>query len=455
MKTVAFLSHNKSLARLKPDIKALRHLGFHTITLCNNKDVKPDFIHENEFFEVDLGNTIAIVNILLRFNVVSLTTPSDHLLTTVVNICTQLGITPPCDMPTAEIFTDKFEHIKHASLNGLAGHVPRCISIQNKEDLDALFNTEIGPLFIKPAIGCGMRGIFKDREPDSYIFEYKGLRNSQELQHLLKEHNLVEQFILYCTDGVAAKYYYPTKPKALIQNFYHTNKSYTIQCTILDGKWYYNSTGQVFYWLQSSELEPGQRIDPMQDPRTRLTDGIKLCTEEVGYYHLSMIPEHIFPFYEKCVAYMQKTFNINNMGITFALHETLDGQFYMTDLNPRVGGQWIENHKFSQPEWYDKFWRAVMYKEKHTFSHEGPLGCVNPIFIDPGIVQSFVLPNDNDHLIITGRKDLYVGRNIPLLQSMNSREWNLKIYTCGFSLDEQISKVHVITKFIRDNIVYK
>ena len=88
MKTVAFLSHHKSLARLKPDIKALRHLGFHTITLCNNKDSRPDFIHENEFFEVDLGDTIAIVNILSRFNIVFLSTPSDHLLTIVVNICT-------------------------------------------------------------------------------------------------------------------------------------------------------------------------------------------------------------------------------------------------------------------------------------------------------------------------------------------------------------------------------
>ena len=104
MKTIAFLAHNKSFTRIVPDVKALRQLGVKIVLLSNSKELRPNFIDELEFFEVNLGNDIEIANILSKFDITALVTPSDHLITTVVRVCNILKIKPPCDLATAEIF---------------------------------------------------------------------------------------------------------------------------------------------------------------------------------------------------------------------------------------------------------------------------------------------------------------------------------------------------------------
>lgn len=455
MKTIAFLAHNKSFTRIVPDVKALRQLGVKIVLLSNSKELRPNFIDELEFFEVNLGNDIEIANILSKFDITALVTPSDHLISTVVRVCNILKIKPPCDLATAEIFINKYTHILDAQAHGMADYVPKCAIIKNHNDLMTLGNTMPGALFIKPDIGCGMRGVFPSDTKDAFIFEYQGLKNVGELLSLLNKHDIVDEFITYCTTGKAAKYYYPTTPKALIQEFYHTNKSYTIQYVIINGEWYYVTTGQVFYWVQASDLRTGQMLNPLQDPRTRLTDGTQLCTEEMGYYHLPEIPEHIFSFAQKCVEYMKSRFKINNMGLTLGIHETIDGKFLMTDLNPRVGGQWVINYQFSQPNFYLNYWDAFLHGAPASFEHKGPLGCINPIFIKPGKIKSSVLPEDTSTRIITYRERMAPGQIVPKIQSMNSRDWEVKVYTAGKDLDEQVKNVLEVIQFMRDNIAYE
>jgi hypothetical protein len=453
-KTIAFLSHNKSFNRIIPDIKALRELGICIIVLSNSKELRPDFIYENEFFEVDIGNEISIANILSPFNITALVTPTDHLLVTVVNVCKILRIDPPCDLPTAELFVNKFKHIQHIRQFGLGDSVPKCAIIKNYDDLLSLSSEIPKELFIKPDIGCGMRGVFPSKLKDDFLFEYKGLKNTDELLSILKENNFVEDFISYCTVGVNTKHYYPTKPKALIQEFYHTNKSYTFQYTILNGEWHYNTIGQLFSWVQKSESRSGERLNPLQDPRERMSDGTRMHTEELGYYHLPEVPEHIFPFFQKCVNYMKDNFKINNMSLTLAIHETLDGRFLMTDLNPRVGGQWIMNHQFSQPNFYLKYWDSFLNKSSVTFEHSGPLGCVNSILMDPGTIDTCILPDDTKQRIITSRNKLSHGEVVPEIQSINAKDWDVKVYTCGQNLNDQISNVIDTIKLIRNNTTY-
>lgn len=455
-KTVAFISHSKSFSRLKPEISAVKDLGFGIALLTNDITKKPNFVADEEIFQVDLGNEDDMLTLLQQFNIIWISTSTDHLFLTAVKLSQKLGIESACDIATAEIFVNKFKHIQHAQSYGMKEHVPTCIEVNCNFDYDLLTEKNT-PIFIKPAIGCGMRGLFNSPGyEDDYLFEYKGITDGKQLKTILVNNNLEDKFIEYCVKGSDSFYYYPVKPKALIQDFYHTNKSYTFQYSVLNGIWYYNSIGQVFYNVQPSERTSGERTDPLQDPRTRLTDGSRLHSEEVGYYHLPEVPEHIFPFFIKCVKYMKDNFKIRNMGLTLAIHETIDGKFYMTDLNPRVGGQWSTNYQFSQPDFYLKYWSAILNKSVPiNFDHCGPLGCVNPLFLDPGVIDSCIIPNDSEKLIITGRNKLVQGIRIPEFQSMNSNQWPVRIYTCGKNLDDQVSAVLKTTKNIRNNIRYR
>jgi hypothetical protein len=453
-KTVAFISHHKSFGRLQPDVKALRELGFGIVVLTNSIHDRPFFINQEEFLKVDLADVNKIAKILSSLNVIFVATPTDHLLITVVKVCQLLKIEPPCDLPTAELFVDKHKNIEHAIAHGLQEHVPDCITVKNTDDLCKLEKKQ-HPIFIKPTIGSGMRGVFESDQIDEYLFEYKGIKNGQELFSILNKHHLMDKFVTYCTDGMPTKYYYPTRPRALIQDFYHTNKSYTFQYSVLNGKWYYNTIGQLFNCVQPSDRTPGEKINALQDPRSRLTDGSQLCSEEVGYYHLREVPDHIFLFFKKCVEYMKSNFKVNNMAVVLAIHETIDGKFIMTDLNPRVGGQWLINHRFSQPDFYLKFWDAVLNKSQpEKFEHIGPLGCANTVFLDPGVIEQCTIPPDSPTRIITDRHRLESGQTIPALQSFNSRDWGVKIYTCGNDLDQQIQAVLSFTAEVRNTIRY-
>jgi len=454
MKTVAFLSHSKSLKRIIPDVEALRQLNVKILLLVNPGAKMPVYINEDEIFYVDLNDIRGIAELLSKFNIDFLTTPSDHLFVNVVKICNILKIETPCTLETAELFLNKFSHIQHAITNGLSDHVPRTIYIDGHSSLNDLPNRTQKSLFIKPEIGCGMRGVFESSIPDDQIFEYKGIKNAQALIDTLRKHNLTDEFIKYCKTGIDTSYYYPEKPKALIQECYYTNKSYTFQYSVLNGKWHYNTIGQLFCWAQKDEFENNRKIDPLQDPRLRITNGSTITSEEIGYYHLSAVPDHIYPFFKKCVDYMKRTYSINNMSFTLAIHETIDGEFYLTDLNPRVGGQWTVNHKFSQPEFYLRYWNAILHKSMETFNHIGPLGCVNSLLLDTGIIEHCIIPADTPKLIISGKDKLRTGVSIPEIQSLNSKKWEVKIHTCGDSLDDQIKSVLSANAFIRNNIKY-
>ena len=101
------------------------------------------------------------------------------------------------------------------------------------------------------------------------------------------------------------------------------------------------------------------------------------------------------------------------------------------------------------------YWDAFLHGAPVSFEHKGPLGCINPIFIKPGKIKSSVLPEDTSTRIITYRERMAPGQIVPKIQSMNSRDWEVKVYTAGKDLDEQVKNVLEVIQFMRDNIAYE